>query len=362
MDKREYWFWLNNIEGIGNTKIRRLLECYEDAENIYKTNENELTKIPGISEKDAFNIFNEENKKIIKSRYDKYNKDKVSFIFPWEEDYPYRLKELYDKPQILYYIGRIPNKNTKSVAIIGARNCSEYGRKMAKEISFELASRGVDIISGLARGIDGEAHEGAIMAGGTTYAVLAGGVNKCYPSSNYNLYVDIIRHGGVFSEYPPGTNTVPGMFPLRNRIVSGLADMVIVVEAGAKSGSLITVNHALEQNKIVYAVPGRIGDKMSAGCNQLIAEGAGIITTIEALLEELGIEYVRKEKEEKNNLGLAREEKMLYSLLLDFLPRSLDSIIEETKAPVSVVLTNLLGLELKGYIKEISKNFYVRIR
>ena len=362
MDKREYWFWLNNIEGIGNIKIRRLLEFYGDAENIYKAKENELVKIPGLSEKDIFNIFDEQNKKIINSKYDKYNKDKVAFVFPWEADYPDKLNELYDKPQILYYIGRSPNKNIKSVAIIGARNCSEYGRKMAKEIAYELSRKSVDIISGLAMGIDSEAHEGAVMAGGTTYAVLAGGVNKCYPASNYNLYVDIIRHGGIISEYPPDTNTVPGMFPLRNRIVSGLADVVVVVEAGAKSGSLITVNHALEQNKTVYAVPGRMVDKMSIGCNRLIAEGAGILTSIDVLFEELGIECLEKEKEEKNNMGLASDEKMLYSLLLDFIPRSLDSIVEDTKAPVGVVLTALLGLELKGFIKEISKNFYVRIR
>ena len=362
MDRRAYWFWLNNIEGIGNTKIRRLLEYYEIPENIYSAKEKELILIPGISEKDAYNISSIENKKIIKERFDKYNKDKVNFVFPWEEGYPSRLNELYDKPQILYYIGRIPDNNTKSVAVIGARNCSEYGRKMAKEISYELALRGVNIISGLALGIDSEAHEGAVLAGGNTYAILAGGVNKCYPLSNYNLYIDICRNGGIISEYPPNTDTRPGMFPLRNRIVSGLADIVVVVEAGVKSGSLITVNHALEQNRTVYVVPGRIGDKMSAGCNHLIAEGAGIITSVDVLFEELGMEYQNEEKKEKNNLGLAREEKMLYSLLLDFTPRSLDSIIEEMKAPVGVVLTNLLGLELKGYIKEISKNFYVRIR
>lgn len=361
MEERRLWFWLNNIEGIGNIKIRRLLEIYDNPVNIYNADREELERIPGITKKDAWNITNEEIKNVTNKNYILYEKNGIKFTFPWEEEYPFRLKELYDKPQILYYIGRIPDEKAPAVAMVGSRNCSEYGRMMARELSFELAKCGVNIISGLALGIDSEAHMGALMAGGNTYGVLAGGVDKCYPFSNYNLYMDILKKGGVLSEYPPGTRTVPGMFPLRNRIVSGLSDMVVVVEAGNKSGSLITVNHALEQNRIVYALPGRICDKMSEGCNRLIGEGAGIITSVECLLRELGIQYVKEEKTENKNLLLATEEKMLYSLLLDFVPRSLDTILEETKLSVSVVLNNLLRLELKGLIKEISKNFYVRI-
>ncbi len=361
MENKRAWFWLNNIEEIGNIKIRRLLEIYNNPMNIYKANKEELLQIPGITERDADNIISLTVKNNANRKFDKYYKEGINFVFPWENNYPSRLKELYDKPQILYYIGKIPENNIPSVAIIGSRNCSEYGRAMAKEIAYKLSGQGVDIISGLALGIDSEAHRGAIIAGGSTYGILAGGVDKCYPASNYNLYMDILKNGGVLSEYPPGTPTAPGMFPLRNRIVSGLADMVIVVEAGPKSGSLITVNHALEQNKTIFAVPGRMCDRMSEGCNKLISEGAGIVTTVENLLLELGIAENNQEKTEKNNLSLAREEKMLYSLLLDFVPRSLDTILEETKLPVGVVLNNLLGLELKGFIKEISKNFYVRI-
>lgn len=361
MEDRRLWFWLNNIEGIGNIKIRRLLEIFENPVNIYNADNKELEKLPGLTPKDIWNITDKEIKKRADKNYGLFEEKGINFVFPWEEKYPSRLKELYDKPQILYYTGRIPKESTPAVAMVGARNCTEYGRAMAKEISFELAKKGVNIISGLALGIDSEAHTGALMAGGSTFGVLAGGVDKCYPLSNYNLYVDMLKNGGVLSEYPPGTRTVPGMFPLRNRIVSGLSDMVVVIEAGVKSGSLITVNHALEQNRLVYALPGRICDKMSEGCNRLIGEGAGIITSVEGLFSELGIDCDKEEKTENKNLLLATEEKMLYSLLLDFVPRSLDTILEETKLPVGVVLNNLLGLELKGFIKEISKNFYVRI-
>ncbi len=362
MTERQLWFWLNNIEGIGNTKIRRLLESFHNPENIYYADKSSLESIPGITPNDVENIWNKDNKKYLEELHNRCIDKGIKYVFPYEEEYPARLKELYDKPQILYYIGRIPTDDIPAVAIIGSRRCSEYGRSVARELGRIMGENGVNVISGLALGIDSEAHMGAVLSGSRTYGVLAGGVDECYPRTNYNLYMDVIRRGGVLSEFPPGTPTTPGMFPLRNRIVSGLSDMVIVVEAGDRSGSLITVNHALEQNKTVYAVPGRFGDKVCVGCNKLISEGAGIVTSYEELLKELGITSHRQEKTENNNLSLASGEKMLYSLLLDFVPRSLDTILELTDASVGEVLTNLLGLELKGFIKEISKNFYVRIR
>ena len=362
MTDRMMWLWLNNIEGIGNIKIRRLLEYFYSPEEIYREREEGLLQVPGITIKDVDKIKNSNTMNRTEKLYDELMQKNINYVFPHESDYPSRLKELYDKPQILYYIGKIPDNITPAVAIIGSRKCTEYGKSVANELGRIMGENNVNVISGLALGIDSEAHKGTLLSGGMTYGILAGGVDKSYPMSNYNLYMDIQKQGGVVSEFPPGITTVPGMFPLRNRIVSGLSDMVIVVEAGEKSGSLITVNHALEQNRTVYAIPGRFGDKMSYGCNRLIAEGAGIVTSYEELLNELGIEYVKKEKTQNDNLILATGEKMLYSLLLDFVPCSLDTLLQHTKRPVGEVLTDLLGLELKGYIKEISKNFYVRIR
>lgn len=362
MSDRKFWFWLNNIEGIGNIKVRTLLEEYENPQNIYRARECELNKIPILSETDVANICNKEKSEYIFSLFEKYMNKGIKFVFPNEEEYPRRLMELYDKPGILYYRGELPKEDCINVSIVGSRRCTEYGKSVARELAGVLASRGVNVISGLALGIDSEAHRGALKRGGLTYAVLAGSAYKCYPSSNHRLYMDIINSGGAISEFGPDSVTVPGMFPLRNRIISGLSDVVVVVEAAEKSGSLITVSHALEQNRQVYAVPGRIGDGFSAGCNRLIAEGAGVIVSYDALLEELGLGVIVEKNLENENLCLAREEKMLYSLLLDFTPRSLDTIISLTGEEPGLVLRWLLSLELKGYIKEISKNFYVRIR
>lgn len=362
MTDREAWFWINNIEGIGNIKIRKLLEYFKTPRELYNAGEAAVAELSFVNRTDILRLCDSEIKESVHKKYNLYMEKGINFVFPFEEEYPKRLKELYDKPFILYYRGRLPEYNAPSAAIIGSRKCTEYGRYVSRELGGILGGCGVSVISGLALGIDSEAHRGCVYAGGRTYGVLAGSVQKCYPPSNYNLYMDIQKNGGVLSEFPPDTPTVPGLFPLRNRIVSGLADIVIVVEAGVRSGSLITVSHALEQNRSVYAVPGRIGDSFSEGCNRLIAEGAGIITSFDTILEELDIAASKVKNCEKNNNGLAREEKMLYSLLLDFVPKSLDTLTECTKLASGAVLTGLMGLELKGYIKEISKNFYVRIR
>lgn len=362
MENRRFWFWINNIEGIGNTKLRNIFEVFEKPENVFEASAKVLRQIPVLNEMDVANICNVEKRKNIFELFEKYIDKGIKFVFPCEEMYPKRLQELYDKPGILYYRGNLPKENSVNVSIVGSRRCTEYGKSVASEIAGLLAERGANVISGLALGIDSAAHRGALKVKGNTFAILAGSAYKCYPPSNHSLYMDIINSGGAISEFSPDTSTVPGMFPLRNRIISGMSDVVIVVEAAEKSGSLITVSHALEQNRQVYAVPGRIGDGFSTGCNRLIAEGADIVVSYDTLLEELGFSIIEEKNSENENLCLAREEKMLYSLLLDFTPRSLDTILSLTGEEPGRVLRWLLGLELKGYIKEISKNFYVRIR
>lgn len=374
---RAYWYWLNNIPGIGNAKIRTLLAELDNPYNIFKTDTGSLSGLKILNKKDIENIISESVRNDIFKKYQRELDRGTQFVFPYEEKYPLRLKELYDKPYILYYKGKLPDNNKKNVAIVGSRNCSEYGRHVARELGRVLAAAGCNIISGLANGIDSEAHKGAVYIGGYTCGVLAGGVEHCYPPNNYNLYMDIINSGGVISEFPGDSVTRPGMFPLRNRIISGMTDAVIVVEAGKKSGSLITASTALSQNRDVYAVPGRLGDPTGIGCNELIAAGAMVITDYDSILEDLGIHnYDCKvncdteigsegnfERNFKiNNIALAKEEKILYSLLLDFNPRSLETLICESSLSSEQVLTNLIGLEIKGIICEISKNFYVRVK
>ena len=357
--EREYWYWLNNIEGIGNAKIRNLLEVFQSPYEIAHAGEKDLRNIPRLDDNDMERILSDNLRKKTFEEYGQMMESNIHCVFPYEKEYPHSLLDLYDKPFVLYYRGRLPDVSKKSVAVVGARNCSFYGQRVAGEIGRILALNNVNVISGMALGTDSYAHNGAIMAGGRTYAVLAGGPDKSYPLQNYNLYMDIIKDGGIISEYRPGTRTVPGMFPIRNRIISGLCDATIVVEADMKSGSLITANYALEQNRQILAVPGRIEDDKSRGTNSLISQGAEAITSYEHMLEILGIKS--DNKIDKNNLVLASDEKMLYSLLLDFTPKSLQSLLSESNLSESAVFTGLLELELKGLIKEISKNFYVRI-
>ncbi|MGN0378055.1 MAG: DNA-processing protein DprA [Butyrivibrio sp.] len=360
MTDRKYWFWINNIPGIGNIRVRRLLKAFGDnPEEVYNAGTAELLSVEGIKPSDTERIADKKLREEIFRKYEEFLSGSMRCVFPCDEDYPDRLLELYDRPNVLYYLGKLPDAGKKAVAIVGSRNCSEYGRAVAGELGRLMAANGVEVISGMALGIDKEAHRGAVYAGGNTYAVLAGGADICYPKQNFNIYCDILNKGGVISEFPAGTPTNPGMFPLRNRIISGLADSVIVVEAGEHSGSLITVAQALEQNRQVYAVPGRIGDPDSLGCNRLIAQGAQIVAGYEDILQEM--EIYASETNKKLNITLAQDEKLLYTQLLNFAPRSLDSLVRETGIGPDKVLTAVLGLELKGLIRETGQNFYVRI-
>lgn len=203
------------------------------------------------------------------------------------EDYPKKLKNIDNPPKQLYVLGNEKILDDFGLAIIGCRQYSEYGKKVAKDISFKLAKQGIKIISGMARGIDSFAHMGCMVAGGKTIAVLGGGFNNIYPKENIELLKEIIRTGGaVITEYSPDVKPIGANFPLRNRIISGLSDGVVVIEARKKSGTLITVDYALEQGKEIFAVPGNIDNSSSQGTNEMIREGAKIVTCIEDILEE----------------------------------------------------------------------------
>lgn len=213
--------------------------------------------------------------------------DEIRVVRREDGAYPARLKEIPGPPGELYVMGSLPGEDRAAVAVIGARDCSEYGRQVAARLGRMLGKNGIQVVSGMARGIDGIAQEAAVEVGGSSFAVLGSGVDICYPTQNRRLYEKLKTAGGILSEYPPGTPVKAWHFPPRNRIVSGLADAVIVVEAREKSGTLITVDMALEQGREVYAVPGRLTDGLSAGCNRLLKLGAGILVDPEEFLEEL---------------------------------------------------------------------------
>ena len=279
-----------------------------------------------------------------------------------DPDYPRILTCWPGMPRKLYYIGSLPDPDCKSAAIVGARACSAYGREQARQFAAGLGRAGVQIISGMALGIDSHAHEGCLSAGGRTFAVLGNGVDICYPASNERLYRRIIESGGgILSEFEPGMPSLPHHFPLRNRIISGLADLVLIVEARAKSGSLITAQYALEQGKNIFAVPGRIGDPLSAGCNNLISKGAGAATDAAQLLAELG--FMQNEKGEISSPlafnSLSPSARTLLKVLSTD-PQSLSALLESTGLSAADAFRGLLELEVKSLVRQPVAGLYVR--
>lgn len=287
-------------------------------------------------------------------------KDRIQYIRQEDPDYPEKLKVHKGMPRGLYVLGRLPDARKPCVAIVGARRPSAYGSETARRFAGALAAAGVQILSGMAWGVDGQAHAGALEAGGESFAVLGCGVDICYPSGHRRLYEEMKASGGILSEQPPGMPPLPGHFPARNRIISGLADLVLVVEAREKSGSLITADFALSQGKDIYAVPGRITDDLSRGCLGLLKQGAGLADSPETILEALGI-YGKSPAPEENvkKILLAKDENIVYSWIR-LQPVSLDELVQKTGFPVSRLLPALVGLELKGCIREVQKNDYVR--
>ena len=363
-----YEYWLACVHPLSEKKKRMLREAYGSAKAIYYIEEMELKTADFLTKKDVeiLKQARKIGKESIQKEWKKLKNENIHFVPYFHEKYPRKLKELSDPPNILYVKGSLPKEERLSVAIVGARRCTPYGEQMALEYGEALAESGVQIISGMARGIDGAGQRGALNRNGDTYAVLGGGVDVCYPREHKGLYEDIQRTGGVISEQLPGQPPLAAYFPLRNRIISGLSDVVLVMEAKEKSGSLITADQALEQGKEVYALPGLVTSPVSQGCHHLIRQGAGILISPEELIEELGIfnKRLRNEwskKSDKNKKILESAEKLVYSCL-GFIPKGIEQLTEETGLHPSEVLETLITLELEGCIKEISKNYYVRAR
>ena len=285
----------------------------------------------------------------------------IRTIHKGEAEYPQKLLHYEGMPEILYVKGRLPDSKCPTVAIVGARAASSYGRVQAFRYAKRLSEEGVQILSGMAYGIDTEAHRGALEGKGGTWAILGNGVDICYPTGNRALYQRILQDDyGIISEQSPGTYARNYFFPARNRIISGLADVVLIVEAKEKSGSLITAQWALDQGKAVYALPGPVNTELSMGCHKLIYDGAGIAYTPEILLRELGIDCKKIVKEKtKNELGLATDLKLVYSCL-DLQPKSMEFLIQKTGLPPEKVGSLLLELKISGIAREIGRHYYVK--
>lgn len=362
MNKRELWFWLCSAPGIYQDQIKKLLDFFETPEEIYKADLRGLLSSGAVSEEEARALLKEKKTGDFFRRLEKLEDKKIYFTYLDAEDFPEKLKLIPEHPYCLYYRGRLPNPQRPSCAIVGARACSEYGKREAVRFSSALACEGIQIISGMAAGIDSTAQKAALEAGGTTFAVLGGGVDVIYPAENTSLYWKMIAEGGgVISEYPPGTASIAWQFPHRNRLICGLSDKLLVIEARKRSGSLITARHALDQGRDIYALPGRVTDPLSEGCNELIFDGAGILLRpsdiINAFFWGSGPEthYPRSGDISET----AKEEKGILKYL-SCQPKSSDEIAKEAGIETQEAVSDLAMLELEGKAKEVAKDFYIR--
>lgn len=355
VDEIFYWLALNFVPGIGSVLFRRLIDRFRTPEAVFRASEKELLKVEGVSRNLILEIQKGPPEKRVIKELTLLEEIGARLLTLHHELYPKRLKEIYDPPPLLYLRGDLKKEDELAVAIVGSRKTTQYGRWMAEKISQDLSRHGITIISGMARGIDSVAHWGALSSGGRTIAVLGCGVDVVYPSENRGLFRKIIEQGALLSEFPIGTPPESGHFPRRNRIISGLAIGVVIVQAGERSGALITAGYALEQGREVFAVPGNVGTETSRGANRLIREGAKMVESSEDILEEILPQWKReKEVESEENripFALSEEEKKLYSLL-GTEPLHIDMLIRESQFEPGQVSSLLLNLEMKGVVTQ----------
>ncbi len=363
-----YEWWFAGIRPLSDKKKRLLREIYGSGKEIYKKlyniEEKHFHELAGLTKQDICVIRQAARDRDVDEQYERVLDKGIRIVPYFMEEYPKRLKDYSGMPYALYIKGELPREDSPTAAVVGARKCTPYGEKMAIAFAEALALSGVQVISGMANGIDGAAQRAAIRAGGSSFGVLGSGIDVCYPKENRGLYADLPAHGGVLSEQPVGTPPLREYFPARNRIISGLSDVVLVIEAGERSGSLITADMALEQGKDIYALPGPVTSSLSRGCHELIRQGAGILISPEVLLEEMGLEKMSFDSENIRNHGknakkLERKEKLVYDAIGLF-PKSLSTLLSETGFETAELMRILVSLEMNGLIRELSKNYFVR--
>lgn len=359
--EKEYLYWLCHIKSLGDATIRKLHEYFGSFGEIWKADDKALMESGILSDKQRNALWaGKRQMDEVMKEYESLAGRGIRFVADWEEDFPHNLQNYRGMPQGLFVKGRFPDGTRPCVAIVGARECTEYGRQLTECFARELAANGVQIVSGLACGIDAAAHQGAIDAGMDTYGILGNGINICYPRENFALFERMERTGGVISEFPLDTPPIRTNFPRRNRLISGFSDAVIIIEAKERSGSLITADFALEQGKEVFAVPGRPTDPLSAGCNRLLSAGALHALSPADILEYFGVKYAKKLTVQKfSEKSLAKKEKVLYSCL-DFRPRHMEELLKLSGMGLTECMESLMALELKGLAYKTGNQYYCR--
>lgn len=359
MTQRDVLIWLSSL-GIGNSNIIKMSEYFYDLVELWEADSKQISLINNLSNEIKEKIINNRNKEYIKRLFATIDKQNINISTIYDENYPYGLRYIEDNPRVLYLKGSIKSEDRISIAIVGSRKATAYGKWACEKFAKELVDLGVTIISGLASGIDAVAHKTALDHGGRTIGILGNGIDVVYPKRNLSLYNEMIKSGGIISEFPLGTPPLAFNFPQRNRIISGLSLGVIVIEAQEKSGSLITAHHALEQGKDVFALPGNINSIFSGGTNKLIKDGAKPLLQIDDIIEEI---YELKDKlisNKKSKIDYSNysETEIKVIKILEEGPTHSDTIVY--KAGIDIVTLNsiLTILELKGSIKELSSGVF----
>ncbi len=368
MTDREALLILNSLPLLGTIRIQHLLKHFGSPQNVLRARADELMRVPGISKGISDTITCWETTVSVEEEMRMAEQANVRILSFLDEEYPENLKQIYDPPIILYVKGTLLPKDKHAIAIVGSRRSTLYGRETATRLARQLASAGITIVSGLARGIDTAAHEGALQAGGRTIGVLGSGFNHPYPAENIELMDRIAASGAVLSEYPMNAIPDPMNFPIRNRVISGLSLGVVVGEAPRHSGAMITVTHALHQNRSVFAVPGRVDSPTFGGNHQLIKEGAKLVEDAEDVLTEF--EYLFPPETMKVEKGAAlqgpaplldEKEQKVFSLL-SAEEKDIEEIIIQSGLPAKDVSVVLLGLEVKRLIRQLPGKKFVRAR
>jgi len=357
VDQKAYWVGFNLVKGIGAVRFKQLLDFFGSAEIAWESPPSALISA-GLSQRVSENFAQVKSQVDLDRIMEKIAANDIRVMIWQDVDYPRRLKEIDQSPPVLYIKGTINVEDDWAVAVVGTRRVTPYGRQVADEVGRFLAQNGVTVVSGLARGVDAIAHQAALQAGGRTIAVLGSGVDVIYPPEHRKLGAEIIKQGALVSDFPVGTQPDGVNFPPRNRIISGLSTGTVVVEAGKKSGALITATFAVEQGREVFAVPGNIHGVQSRGTNYLIQQGARPLLDSEELLEFLNLEVVAKRHSARKVLPEDEFEKTILHILGQE-PLHIDEIGRQTGLPIEKVSATLTLMELKGLVQQAGVMNYI---
>ena len=363
MSDTKYWVGFTLIPGIGRVRLARLEQHFGKLERAWQASATEL-ETAGLDSRSIEAVISNRPKISLDAEMEKLERYKVTVLTIKDEAYPFRLKEIYEPPPVIYVRGSLTPEDDWSLAVVGTRRPTFYGREVSEQIVGDLARNRITIVSGLAKGIDATAHRAALDSGGRSIAVFGCSLDIVYPKEHVKLARQIMENGALISEFPLGTPPRRENFPLRNRIMSGLSLGTLVVEAGEVSGALITAGHALEQNREVFAVPGSVLSAVSRGTNRLIQEGAKLVRGANDILEELNLTMAVQHVEVKEIVPSTETESIILQILRNLSPEPthIDEVGHQSRLPIATVSSALSMMELKGMVKQVGGMNYIIAR